>query len=358
MNIDDRIKAFAQLSRFMKAVANTDKALIPDGLQEDYENFQRLIPRLYDYNGWFAEEFVRYQLDALADASTEKKLRKWLVPYQGRLEKIDANKTVAVIMAGNIPFVGFSDFIAVLISGYRLLAKLSSKDTLLPKAIAQVLVKISPEFEDKIILTEERISGFDFDAVIATGSDNTARYFEYYFGKYPNIIRRNRTSVAVLTGDETEADLERLADDVFLYFGLGCRNVSKIYIPQDFDINRLFKAFYRYRHIIDYHKYANNYEYNRAIYLLNRERFFDNGFILLKEEDLSLVSPTAVVFYQRYSNWQNVPQYLEAFRNKIQCVVSNNPLEGFAVVPLGQAQRPMLWDWPDDIDVMEFLLQL
>jgi hypothetical protein len=261
-------------------------------------------------------------------------------------------------MAGNIPFVGFSDFISVLVSGNVFLGKLSSKDTLLPKAVAQVLIDIEPHFAERIILTEERLSQFSFDAVIATGSDNTARYFEYYFSKYPNIIRRNRTSVAVLTGHETEKQLQALADDVFLYFGLGCRNVSKIYLPDGFDLNRLFAAFYRYRHLIDYHKYANNYEYNRAIYLLNKEKFYDNGFVLLKQEDLALVSPTAVVYYQFYSKPENVKLYLDSYKDKIQCVVSNLTFPGYDVVEFGKSQRPMLWQYPDGIDVMKFLSEI
>ena len=353
--LEKRIRAFARLSDFMAAVAHKTPEKVPAGLENFYAHFQQLIPQLYDYNGWFAEEFVRYQLSALAEATTRENLEKWLQQYRTVFEKKSFDKTVAVVMAGNIPFVGFSDYISVLISGHRLLAKLSSKDTHLPKAITRVLLAIEPRFEPYITLTEERITGYPFDAIIATGSDNTARYFEYYFGKYPNIIRRNRTSVAVLTGEEAHGELEALADDVFLYFGLGCRNVSKIYLPKGFDLDRLFKAFYRYRHLVNYNKYANNYEYNRAIMLVNRERFLDNGFVLLKEEDLALVSPTGVVYYQFYNDLKNVPSYLEAYREKIQCVASNAQIPDFVAVPLGQTQRPMLWDYPDDINVLDFL---
>ncbi len=353
--LEKRIKAFDRLSGFMAAVAHKNLEKVPAGLENFYAHFQQLIPQLYDYNGWFAEEFVRYQLGALAEATTRHNIDKWLEPYKDAFQDKDFDSTVAVVMAGNIPFVGFSDYISVLISGHRLLAKLSSKDTYLPKAITRVLLAIEPRFEPYITLTEEKIAGYPFDAIIATGSDNTARYFEYYFGKYPNIIRRNRTSVAVLTGEETHEELEALADDVFLYFGLGCRNVSKIYLPKGFDLDRLFKAFYRYRHLVNYNKYANNYKYNRAIMLVNRERFLDNGFVLLKEEDLALVSPTGVVYYQFYDDLNNVPSYLEAYREKIQCVASNAQVQGFNAVPLGQTQRPMLWDYPDDINVLDFL---
>ncbi len=358
LSLEKRISAFARLSEFMYAVAHKDKSRIPVGLETHYEQLQNLIPQLYNYNGWFIEEFVRYQLSALAQATSHENLLKWLDPYQHAIADKDFSRTVAVVMAGNIPFVDFSDFVSVLIGGHRILAKLSSKDTHLPRAIIQALVEIEPEFEQFITVTEDKITDYQFDAVIATGSDNTARYFEYYFGRYPNIIRRNRTSVAALTGDESHQQLQALADDVFLYFGLGCRNVSKIFLPQGFDLDRLFKAFYHYRHLINYHKYANNYEYNRAIMLVNKERFLDNGFVLLKEEDIALASPTAVVYYQFYRDFKNVPDYIDAYRQKIQCVAADTPIPGVQTVPLGQTQRPMLWDYPDGIDVMEWLLGL
>ena len=358
LSLQQRIDAFARLSDFMKAVATNDEKLVEPGLEQHYVKFQQLIPQLYDYNGWFTPEFVRYQLNALAESTTRDKLEKWISQYPSLEKSNFTPKTVAVIMAGNIPFVGFSDFIAVLMSGYKFLGKLSSKDTHLPKAIAQVLISIEPGFADFITLTEEQLASYTFDSVIATGSDNTARYFEYYFGKYPNIIRKNRTSVAVLTGNESEEQLERLADDVFLYFGLGCRNVSKIFLPEKFDLNTLFKAFYKYKDLINYNKYANNYEYNRAIYLLEKYEFYDNGFVLLKPDDINLVSPTAVVYYQRYKKLDTVRQLLEAYRDKIQCVVSAINFEGFDVVDFGKSQVPELWEYPDGIDVMEFLLSL
>ncbi len=358
LSLQQRIDAFARLSDFLRSVANNDILHLDPNLEQLYSYFQQLIPQLYDYNGWFTPEFVRYQLNALAEATTRTKLEKWVSSYPNLDKNNSTPKTIAVIMAGNIPFVGFSDFIAVLMSGNSFLGKLSSKDTHLPKAIAQVLTVIEPAFADYITLTEEQLSNFSFDAVIATGSDNTARYFEYYFGKYPNIIRKNRTSVAVLTGEETDGQLERLADDVFLYFGLGCRNVSKIFLPEKFDLNRLFKAFYKYKDLINYNKYANNYEYNRAIYLLEKYEFYDNGFVLLRPDDINLVSPTAVVYYQRYKNLDTVRQLLDAYREKIQCVVSAVDFEGFDVVDFGRSQVPELWEYPDGIDVMQFLLSL
>ncbi len=358
LDLNKRIQAFARLSGFMEAVAHNKQERVPKGLEKFFVKFNQLMPRLYENNGWFIEEFVRYQLAALAQSTTLENINRWVEPYRQFFEKNEFEKTIAVIMAGNIPFVDFSDFVSVLIAGHKTLLKLSSKDILFPKALIEVLLAIEPAFKPMIITTEGKITDYRFDAVIATGSDNTARYFDYYFGKYPNIIRKNRTSVAVLTGDESHEELEALADDVFLYFGLGCRNVSKLFIPQGFDLDRLFRAFYKYRDLINYNKYANNYEYNRAIMLVNKERFLDNGFVLLKQEDIALVSPTSVLYYQYYADIQRVPAYLEAYRDKIQCVVANMSVSGFQTVPLGQSQRPMLWDYPDQINVLDFLKNL
>jgi len=354
MELQRRLDAFARLSDFLKSVATCSDNDLPAGLEEHYHKFCELIPGLYLNNGWFAEEFVRYQLGSLAKATTEENLNTWIGKYP-QIESLKGEKTVAVIMAGNVPFVGFSDFISVLITGHKFLGKLSSKDNILPKAVADVLITIEPEFENYILFTDGKLS--NYDAVIATGSDNSARYFEYYFSGVPNIIRRNRTSVAVLYGDETKERLEALSDDVFLYFGLGCRNVSKIFVPEDFDLNRIFEAFYKYRHIIDYNKYANNYDYNRAIYLMNGEQFLDNGFVMLKES-LDLVSPTAVVYYQKYSAPSKIPAYLDAYRDKIQCIVSDSVIEGYQTVPLGMSQVPMLWEYPDNIDLIDFLSKI
>ena len=358
LDLDRRISAFAQLSDFLFAVADQNRQSVDKHLLPLYDSFTNLVENLTDYNPWFIKEFVLYQLKAIAQATTLENLEKWLSPYKDRLESDRKVRTIAVIMAGNIPFVGFSDFIAVLMAGHKFLGKLSSKDTHLPRAVAEVLIQIEPMFKDYIFLTDQVISGLNFDAVLATGSDNSARYFEYYFAKYPKIIRKNRTSVAVLTGQEDDEQLQALAGDVFLYFGLGCRNVSKIFLPEHFDLNRLFKAFYKYRFVIENSKYANNYDYNRAVYLLNKEKFYDNGFIMLKPEDIALVSPTAVLFYQNYTNLNTVKSILEAYRDKIQCVVSTVKFQGFDVVGFGQSQIPMLWQYPDNIDVMEFLLNL
>ena len=348
--IDDNIKAFAQLSNFMKAVASQDKELLPSNLEAEFQQLNNLINNeLQLKNPWFIPEFVRYQLNALATATTEEKLRNWLNPYLSRIEE-HKPKRIGVVMAGNIAFVGFHDFLTVLITNNYLVAKTSSKDDILPKFIASVLVKIDNYFSDKIIW-QDKLQ--DFDAVIATGSTNTSRYFEHYFGKVPNIIRKSRNSIAVLDGKETEEELSGLIDDIFLHFGLGCRNVSKIYIPADFDIQKIFKASVRYSHLINHHKYANNYEYNRAVYLLSQDKFFDNNFFLVKE-DSKLASPVAVLYFQRYKDLEYIHAVYESMREKIQIVVSHLNL-GFPVIQFGKSQIPELFDYEDNINTLYFV---
>jgi hypothetical protein len=256
-------------------------------------------------------------------------------------------------MAGNIPLVGFHDFLSVLISGNKALVKLSSNDTILLPYLTKVLFSIEPEFEDLIEFTDEKF--IDFDGVIATGSNNTARYFEYYFGKYPNIIRKNRNSVAVLTGNESTEQLELLANDIFRYFGLGCRNVSKIYIPEDYNFDPFFKAMYSWRHVINQNKYMNNYDYNKAVYLMSNIPLLDNEFMLLKE-DKSLSSPISILYYEYYSSMEELTSLIEVSREQIQCVVSECGMPG--EVPFGTTQSPSLWDYADGVDTMEFLLNL
>ncbi len=351
--IDDNIKAFAQLSDFMKAVAEQNKDFLPANLEIEYNELNNLINNdLQLKNPWFIPEFVRYQLNALANVTTEEKLCNWLKPYYSNLEK-HTPKRIGVVMAGNIALVGFHDFLTVLITNNYLVAKTSSKDEVLPKFIASVLIKIDNYFADRIIW-QDKLQ--DFEAVIATGSTNTSRYFEHYFGKVPHIIRKSRNSIAVLDGNETDEELAGLTDDIFLHFGLGCRNVSKIYIPEDFDIQRIFEPAMRYSHLINHHKYANNYEYNRAVYLLSQDKFFDNNFFLLKE-DSKLASPVAVLYFQRYKDLDYIRAVYESLKEKIQIVVSHMDL-GFDVVQFGKSQIPELHDYEDNVNTLDFVTNL
>jgi len=316
------------------------------------ENLIQQIADAHLYNGWFTEKNVRYSIQSLADMLHKESLESWLSKY--KLKDNNNPKTIGVIMAGNIPIVGFHDFVCVLLSGNKVKARLSSQDNKLLPIIANILIELEPDFKNLIEFAENQLIGAD--AYIATGSDNTSRYFEYYFGKYPHIIRKNRNSVAVINGTETEQDLKNLSDDIFLYYGLGCRNVTKLYIKKGFEVTRLFEAFNHYKEIINHNKYVNNYEYYKAIYLVNQEQHLDNGFLILKEEK-AIASPVATVFYEYYNDIKQVNQSLELEKEKIQCIVSKSP-EIKTKVEFGKSQKPQIDEYADNIDTMEFLLNL
>jgi hypothetical protein len=305
------------------------------------------IARSKAENGWFTEKNVRRALVAWGDELTREKLTAWVNRYSF-VEPTP--KTVAIIMAGNLPLVGFHDFLTVLLFGHSVKSKLSSDDKRLLPLIAKMLIELYPDFEKRIAFVE-RVE--NPDAVIATGSNNTARYFEHYFGKYPNIIRKNRTSVAVLRGDETEEQLIALGEDIFRYFGMGCRSVSKLYIPEGFDINRVFGAILSFSEVIQNHKYANNYDYHRAIFMLNKQPFLENGFVIF-EEGASLHTPVSVIHYERYADLETLNQQLLAQAEELQCIVGNAP----GHIPFGQTQCPTLWDYADGVDAVAFLLEL
>jgi hypothetical protein len=265
------------------------------------------------------------------------------------------SKKVGLILAGNIPLVGFHDVLCVLASGNHALIKSSTQDARLIKQVLKRLIAIEPAFENKFTFVEKLDN---FDAVIATGSNNTSRYFEYYFGKVPNIIRKNRNSVAVLNGDETAEQLHKLGHDIFDYFGLGCRNVSKVLVPNGYDFTPFFEAIEPYHNIIHHHKYHNNYDYNKSIYLVNRDHHLDNGFLILKE-DKSFTSPLAVLFFEYYEDIVSVQTTLAQENKNIQCIVSDVALDvNNQVVTFGQSQHPALWDYADGIDTMDFLTKL
>jgi hypothetical protein len=249
-------------------------------------------------------------------------------------------------MAGNIPLVGFHDFLSVLISGNYLIAKTSSKDPELILKVGEILCSIEPRFRNYIEFTEYELK--DFDVVIATGSNNSSRYFDQYFGRYPNIIRRNRNSVAIIEGNESGEELENLGKDIFLYFGLGCRNVSKLFIPEGFDIRFMVSKWEHFAGVTSHVKYANNYDFSKAVYLVNKENFLDTGHILLKE-DKGLSSPVAVLYYEYYESLSALHSETELLKDKIQCIVGHDH------TPFGKAQSPHLWDYADGIDTLEFL---
>ena len=318
------------------------------------QKLQEVVRKAGHHNGWFTSENVLYALKHWGELLTEDALTDWLKSY---LKSHDFNrnrpKIIGIIMAGNIPLVGFHDFLSVLLTGNKALAKLSSNDNVLLYFIKDYLVQIEPLLEDRIRFVDGKMK--DFEAVIATGSDNTARYFEYYFGKVPNLIRKNRNSIAVLTGQESDEQLNALGEDVFRFYGLGCRSVSKLFVPKEYDFDRFFESIYAYHPIIEQTKYANNYDYNKAVYLMSEFRILDNGFLILKEDE-SYASPIASLFYERYTSLDTLKKRLKKDNHLLQCVVSNGILE--QEIPFGQTQIPALTDYADGVDTVDFLLNL
>jgi Acyl-CoA reductase (LuxC) len=298
-------------------------------------------------NGWFIPEFTNLAAENIARRFLQKDLiEQWTKKYDLR-STLDNPKKVGIIMAGNIPMVGFHDLLAVFISGHKAMIKLSSKDETLIKHLADKLVEWDPE-TSSFIRFEEMLKGCD--AYIATGSNNSSRYFEYYFGKYSHIIRRNKTSVAILSGNETTDELEKLADDVYLFFGLGCRNVTKIYIPDGYDFIPLLESFKKYNWLADHYKYKNNYDYNLAIHILNNKYYMSNSSLLLVQEP-SVFSPISQLNYEFYSDLDSLKATLNISQD-LQCIVG----KGF--VPFGQAQSPGLDDFADGVNTMDFLHNL
>lgn len=333
MNLKTRISAFIELGKV---------------LYIEKDNF---IPK--NKNTWFTKENVDFAITEIIKSIEKDNIEKWISNYPNLRKKIIPRK-IGVIIAGNIPFVGFHDFLSVLISGNIFVGKQSSKEDKLLSLIIKFLIEIEPEFNNFINICKERLT--DFDAVIATGSNNSARYFEYYFGKYPNIIRKNRNSAAVLTGNKTDEELKLLADDIFIYFGLGCRSISKLYIPEGYDFSKIYINSEKYDYVKNHNKYSNNYGYNRAIYLMNKDTFWDNGFLILKENNM-YTSPISVVFFENYKNLATLKERIKIDKNNIQCIVSRKGIIENAIY-FGQSQKPKLWDYADNIDTINFLTNI
>ena len=355
MTIQERKEKLETLGKFLGQFSTSGiekKDNIPHN-DPHFELVKQKAEAAVHHNGWFTLENVLFAMQEWSLALTPANLDQWLSSYQ--LEQT-GTKTVGIIMAGNIPLVGFHDFISVLVSGNKALVKLSSNDRLLLPAIADYLMAIAPEWKEKIEFLDTSGSKMEnFDAVIATGSNNTARYFEYYFKDKPSIIRKNRNSVAILTGEETKEELALLAEDIFRYYGLGCRNVSKIYVPENYDFDAFFEAIYSWNAIINQAKYANNYDYNKAVYLMSLYKLLENGFLILKE-DSSFGSPIATLFYERYTHLDELKQQLREQKDQIQCVVSRDVFEN--EVSFGETQHPKLWDYADNVDTLKFLTEL
>ncbi len=348
----EKKKCFIELGRFLSQFSLDNNIKNETVLHNNlfFDDFITLIELSQSHNGWFTPEQVYFSIQSWAKALTEDQLDQWLSAYD--FSKVNT-KTIGLILAGNIPLVGFHDFLSVVLTGHKVLVKTSSNDQKLLPFLAKYLIAVQPEIQNYITFTEGKLEGFD--AVIATGSNNTARYFEFYFKDKPSIIRKNRNSVAVLDGTESHEELVQLGEDIFRYFGLGCRNVSKLFVPKGYDFQNFFKAIYEYREVIFYEKYSNNYDYNKAVFLMSNFKLLDNEFLTLKE-DSSYASPISSIFYENYESIETIANQLLADEDKIQCIVSKNLIKNS--IPFGMTQQPKLWDYADNVDTVAFLLNL
>jgi hypothetical protein len=352
MTLEQKKNIFIALGKFLSQFSTKENSKNTSVLHNDlfFKDFEDLIQLSQSHNGWYTTENVLFSIASWAEALTFENLDKWLSAYN--FDEV-APKTVGLILAGNIPLVGFHDFICVLISGHSVLVKTSSNDQHLLPFLAKYLIALEPKLANQITFVEGKLE--NFDAVIATGSNNTARYFDYYFKDKPNIIRKSRNSVAVLNGSESKEQMIALGEDIFRYFGLGCRNVSKLFIPKGYNFDAFFNGMFPYQDVIKYEKYANNYDYNKAVFLMSNFQLLDNEFLTIKE-DVSYASPIASVFYEYYDTLEEVKTRLINEKEQIQCIVSNAIIDNS--IPFGTTQKPQLWDYADNVDTINFLIKL
>jgi len=333
--LSDRISAFIRLGNLLSDLEGDEKFV--------------LFQQAQNQNAWFTPQSLDQALKGIQVLLDAEAMEKWVANYS--FSETAQPQQIGLMLAGNIPGVGFHDILAVLIAGHSACIKLSSQDTALPLWLLRQLKVIEPRFSERIFI-EELLK--NKQAYIATGSDNSARYFNYYFGKYPHLIRSNRTSVAILQGDESLADLQALGHDIFDYFGLGCRNVSKVFVKNQAQLTQLLDAIQSFDWVANHHKYFNNYEYNKSIYLVNGTPHLDNGFLLLKES-VDLVSPIGVLFYEVYEDEAALQSKLSALASQIQCVVGHSSPGIPGIIPFGQTQCPAPWDYADGVDTLQFL---
>jgi hypothetical protein len=343
MNINERTELISDIGEFLK-----------NYLDEKYDNkkddnlieFEKVIKKTQSNNPWFTDENIKINLTYWSKKLIKTNLNQWLSKYN---LKDTSRKNIAIIMAGNIPLVGFHDFICVFLAGHNSIIKLSSND----KYLIPFLLNLVKFPSERVVYLDGMLK--DYDAVIATGSDNTSRYFEYYFKNKQSIIRKNRNSIAILDGNETNVDLKSLSHDILTYFGLGCRSVSKLYVPKGYNFDSFFNSIFAYKDLINNHKYANNYDYNKAIYLMSEYKFLDNGFFMIKEGN-EMHSPISTINYEYYDNISHLSEKIKQQEENIQCVVSNIKFEGR--IDFGETQNPSLNQYADNIDVMNFLLTI
>lgn len=321
--------------------------------KNDDELLEAWMSRTQFKNPWFTMENQQSAISAIADQFLrEENLNAWLAKYE--LPDSALARKVGLVLAGNIPLVGFHDILCVFLSGHISRIKLSSKD----EFVLAYLIKLLIQWDERAKVYFQIVDKLaEIDAVIATGSNNSARYFDAYFSKYPNIIRKNRNAIAVLSGQESTEELHSLGKDVFRYFGLGCRNVSKVYVPEDYDFDILLTALHEFRDVIRHSKYKNNFDYNYAMYLLNKEPFLANGCILLREDKM-VASRIANLNYEYYSDISSLENQLEERVDEIQCIVAQDALLKNDTLSFGKAQTPALSDYADGVDTLAFLLGL
>lgn len=350
MTKQQRLEAFVALGDLLRNFTQSPSEfeLFNSAISED---LQYAVHRAKAENQWFSLEAQHQALTAWSELLTASSLENFTKPYS--TAESFTSKKIGLILAGNLPLVGFHDVLSVLLFGHVAQVKLSSQDSTLTKALLNELVKIAPAFESQIQYVEQLKTA---DAIIATGSNNSAKYFEHYFGRFPNIIRKNRTSVAVLTGNETADELANLGKDIFMYYGLGCRNVAKLYVPKGYNFNLFFESIFSFGESIMQHtKYMNNYDYQKAIFLMNGDQLLDNNFLLVKQSEL-LHSPVGVLFYEEYESLTTVKETLKTLEHEIQCVVSSD--QSVSNLALGEAQSPGLLEYADHVDTMQFLSNL
>lgn len=341
MKLENRLEILDSLGKELKELCNNDEHFGFPGFET-----------IYNSNPWFTEDFVKHSLNEWSNLLGIENLKIWISKYD--ISNKLSDKTLGIIMAGNIPLVGMHDFICAFVSGVKLKIKLSSKDNVLMKWVIERVSEKSAFNNDRISLCEDQIK--DFDAIIATGSNNSNRYFDFYFSRVPNILRKSRNSVAVLSGDETTEELERLADDIFMYFGLGCRSISKLYVPQNYSFEKMVKATHKYEYLKNCFKYANNLDYQYALLSMNRILLINAGHLYLLENN-DLHAPVAILNYEFYNNKSEVFEELTKKSESLQCIVTkfNNIAN---TISFGDSQKPKLDEYADNIDTMSFLTSL
>ena len=343
----ERLIAFSELGTLFKE--NVDKKENKKFPEWDTVLEKTLIES-HSYNSWFTIDNLKLSLKNWSNSLQENIISDWLSKYN--IED-KSSKKIAIIMAGNIPAVGFHDLLCSLLLNFDCIVKLSSEDKLLIPFIVKFLESRNEKLKNKVTFENEKLK--DFDGVIATGNNNSHRYFDYYFSKYPNLLRKTRHSIAVLDGKESDKDLSDLSNDIFNYFGLGCRSVSKVFIPYGYDLDLLFNAFFRHKEVVNHNKYVNNFDYNKAVYLMSKEKFIENGFIILKEES-KLGSPIGCLFYEFYNDKKEITKLINNNSDSIQCVVSN--INFNTNIKFGQTQCPNISDYADNNDTIKFLLKI